>query len=238
MAGKLVYSNPLDSADAVASWVAEGPVKATTSTSATGGGGDVCSAVELSSSGGPNDHFTFWCPEVFGDRIRVTFEFSPVAEPGLAMLFFGASSAATASVPGGGGDGGGIFDEGLAPRTGAYPQYHSGDIRTLHVSYFRRRWDDERAFHTCNLRKSPGFHLVAQGADPLPPVPDAKGAFYRVELVKDGAEVRFSINDLLLWSWTDSNDGSTGPVVGGGRIGFRQMSPLVARYRNLEVWEL
>jgi hypothetical protein len=217
MAPQLIYSNPLKSAADVANWVAEGPAKATSTPDG---------AVELKTSGGIDDHFTFWCPETFGDRIRVTWEFSPMSEPGLAMLFFGAASVS----------GGGIFDEGVAPRTGSYPQYHSSDVRTLHVSYFRRRWEDERAFHTCNLRKSPGFHLVAQGADPLPPVVDARGAFYRVEVVKDGADVRFAIDDLPLFSWKD--DGSTGPVVGGGRIGFRQMAPLVAKYRNLEVWEL
>lgn len=216
MAEKLLYSNPLTSTSSVADWIAEGPAHAS----------NADGAVELSSSGGENDHFTFWCPEVFGERIRVTWEFSPVGEPGLAMLFFGAASVT----------GGGIFDQGLKPRTGAYPQYHSSDIRTLHVSYFRRRWEGERAFHTCNLRKSPGFHLVAQGADPLPPVVDARGAFYRVELVKDGPSISFSIDDLPLFSWTD--DGATGPVVGGGRVGFRQMAPLVARYRNLEVREL
>src|SRR5690606_17919710 len=132
--------------------------------------------------------------------------------------------------------GGGIFDDGLAPRTGAYPQYHSGDIRTLHVSYFRRRWEDERAFHTCNLRKSPGFHLVSQGADPLPSVEDARGHFYRICVIKDGARVTFSIDDLVLFEWTD--DESTGPRVRDGRIGFRQMSPLTACYRNFEVHSL
>lgn len=225
MAPKLLYKNALSSAEDVATWVAEGPAKATT-------GPDAASpCVELTSAGGIDDHFTFWCPEEFPARVRITWEFSPVAEPGLAMLFFGAAAAE--------GGGGSIFGPGLAPRTGAYPQYHSGDVRTLHVSYFRRRWADERAFHTCNLRKSPGFHLVAQGADPLPPVVDARGAFYRVEVVKDGAHVRFSIDDLPLFSWTDEGEASgTGPVVEGGRIGFRQMSPLVARYRNLEVWEL
>ena len=180
----------------------------------------------LSSAGGFDDHWTLWCPEVFGDAIRITWEFSPREEPGLAMLFFGAAADA----------GGGIFDDGLAPRTGAYPQYHSSDIRTLHVSYFRRRWEDERAFHTCNLRKSPGFHLVAQGADPLPPVVDARGAFYRIDVVKDGPRVQFSIDDLLLFDWTD--DDSTGPRIRDGRIGFRQMSPLIACYRNLEVHSL
>lgn len=212
----LLYRNPLAAASDLDGWVAEGPV------SARGADG----ALALSSGGGADDHWTLWCPEVFPDRIRVTWEFSPREEPGLAMLFFGASAR----------DGGGIFDDGVAHRTGRYPQYHSGDIRTLHVSYFRRRWDDERAFHTCNLRKSPGFHLVSQGADPLPPVVDAKDAFYRIEVVKDAARVAFSIDDLPLFSWTD--DESTGPRVRAGRIGFRQMAPLVAHYRNLEVHSL
>jgi hypothetical protein len=163
MALKLLYQNALSSADDVATWVAEGHVKATTEPNTSS------PCVELTSAGEIDDHFTFWCPEEFPSRVRITWEFSPVAEPGLAMLFFGASAAADGSSS--------IFGPGLAPRTGAYPQYHSSDIRTLHVSYFRRRWADERAFHTCNLRKSPGFQLVAQGADPLPPVVDARGAF-------------------------------------------------------------
>lgn len=211
-----LYSNPLASPDDLTGWVAEGP----TAASADGEG------LLLSGSGGIDEHWTLWCPEVFADRIRITWEMSPRSEPGLAMLFFGAAAAT----------GGSIFDDGLASRTGAYPQYHSGDIRALHVSYFRRRWEDERAFHTCNLRKSPGFHLVGQGADPLPSVADADGAFYRICVVKDGARVTFSIDDLVLFDWVD--DESTGPRVRGGRIGFRQMSPLTACYRNLEVHSL
>ncbi|WP_251452030.1 DUF1961 family protein [Microbacterium sp. Marseille-Q6648] len=212
----LLYRNLLRDPADISDWIAEGPVAARAA-------GD---ALLLSSAGGFDDHWTLWCPEEFGDGIRISWEFSPRQEPGLAMLFFAASAAS----------GGGIFDPGLAPRTGAYPQYHSGDIRTLHVSYFRRRWEDERAFHTCNLRKSPGFHLVAQGADPLPPVVDAREAFYRVDVVKDGARVAFSIDGLPLFAWTD--DESTGPHVRGGRLGFRQMSPLTAAYRNLEVHSL
>ncbi|KAI1854025.1 hypothetical protein JX265_003651 [Neoarthrinium moseri] len=219
---KLLYRNPLASAEDVASWVPEGSVNVTTANSAG------TTSVQLSSAGGIDDHFTLWCPEVFPSQVRITWEFSPVSEPGLAMLFFGAASVS----------GGGIFDEGVARRTGAYPQYHSSDIRALHVSYFRRRWPDERAFHTCNLRKSPGFHLVAQGADPLPPVADAKPGFYKVEVIKSVNEVIFKIDGLLLFRWIDDDIGKTGPVVEGGRIGFRQMAPLQARYRNLEVWEL
>ncbi|MEV1130028.1 DUF1961 family protein [Agromyces sp. NPDC049794] len=211
----MTYRNPLTSLDDIADWRPEGPFSAR----------PIVDALEFSGSGGLDEHFTIWCAEVFGDRIRVSWDFSPRSEPGLAMLFFGAASVVD----------GDIFDEGVAPRTGAYPQYHSGDIRTLHVSYFRRRWEDERAFHTANLRKSPGFHLVAQGADPLPPVVDACEAFYRVEVVKDVGHVEFSIDGLRLFTWDDDEAG--GPRIRGGRIGFRQMAPLIAAYRNLEVEE-
>ncbi len=212
----LLYRNPLSGPGDIADWVAEGPVAAATSDG----------ALQLSSAGGDDDHWTLWCPEELPDGIRISWDFSPRAEPGLAMLFFGARAAT----------GGGIFDDGVARRTGAYPEYHSGDIRTLHVSYFRRRWEDERAFHTCNLRKSPGFHLVAQGADPLPPVADAAGRFYRIAVEKDGDLVSFGVDGLPLFTWRD--DGTTGSFVGGGRLGFRQMAPLTACYRDLEVHSL
>lgn len=215
--GTLIYSNALDSPGSVQGWVAEGPVASNFSTG----------TLELSSSTA-DGNFVYWLPDEFPANIRVTWEFSQQNEPGLAMFFFGAAAAAT---------GGSIFDPSLAPRNGSYAQYHSSDIRTLHASYFRRRWPEERAFHLANLRKSPGFHLVAQGADPLPPVVDAAGAWYRVEVVKNGGEVYFAVNDLPVFSWRDEGN-ATGPGVGAGRIGLRQMAPLVARYRNLQVFEL
>lgn len=218
--GTLIYSNALDAPASLTGWVAEGRVVS----NFTAG------ALELSSATATDGDFVYWLPDAFPARLRVTWDFSPQAEPGLAMFFFGAAAAAT---------GGSIFDPGLAPRNGSYAQYHSGDIRTLHASYFRRRWPAERAFHLANLRKSPGFHLVAQGADPLPSVVDAPaGAWYAVEVVKDGPAVYFSINGLPVFSWRDDGSNSTGPVVGAGRIGLRQMAPLVARYRNLQVFAL
>jgi hypothetical protein len=181
----------------------------------------------VSGAGGLDDYFVYWLPEIFPDRIRITWEFSPIQEPGLAMFFFGATSVA----------GGSIFDPSLKPRNGSYPQYHSSDIRLLHASYFRRRWPEERAFSVANLRKSPGFNLVAQGADPLPTVADANGAYFKVEVVKDKRKVSFTVNGLQLFAFDDTKT-DTGPVVREGRIALRQMQPLVAEYRNLEVWQL
>lgn len=217
MTEQLLYRNTFNDIKDIADWVTEGPVKMKVSDN----------TLELSGVEDVNSHFVLWVPKVFPDRIRISWEFTPVSEPGLAMLFFGAQSIS----------GGSIFDKNLATRNGAYPQYHSGDIRTLHASYFRRRWPEERAFNLANLRKSPGFHLVAQGADPIPSVTDAKDSFYKIVIVKDKSAVSMFINGLLLFSWDDT-DGSTGPVITEGHIGFRQMNPLVAQYRNFEVWKL
>ena len=52
-----------------------------------------------------------------------------------------------------------------------------------------------------------------------------------MEVVKDGPDVSFSVNGLTLFEWTDQSEN----VLGGGRLGFRQMAPLKAAYRNLTV---
>lgn len=172
-------------------------------------------------------NLVLWCPEVFGDGIEISWDFHPVREPGLAILFFHAS----------GSDGRDLFDPALQPRTGPYEQYHSSDIATYHVSYFRRMWASERRFHTANLRKSPGFHLVAQGADPLPGVLDADPPYRVAVRVHDGA-IEFAIDDLVVFTWRDA-DAPGGERLRGGRIGLRQMAPLVAEYAHLTVspWE-
>nr|WP_217509516.1 DUF1961 family protein [Pseudarthrobacter sp. C4D7] len=213
-----MYRNPLAVPGDVAGWVAEGPLGL-----GTHPGGLELSGTLDDQAHGDHAHWTFWCPEEFPDGIRISWEFLPLAEPGLAMLFFAATGH-------GGQD---LFSPALTTRTGNYRQYHSGDIDALHVSYFRHKYPSERAFRTCNLRKSAGFELVAQGADPLPPAEDATDS-YRLEVVKDGPLVAFSINGLLLFEWRDSSD----RVLGGGRIGFRQMAPLRAAYRNLMVEKL
>lgn len=167
-------------------------------------------------------NLVLWCPQEFPDGVEVSWDFWPVREPGLAILFFAARGRAGESV----------LSASLAPRTGPYEQYHSGDIDAYHVSYFRRMWQSERSFHTCNLRKSHGFHLVAQGPDPLPGVLDAVPP-YRASVTLDRGRIAFSINGLRCLDWSD--DGALGPVLGAGHVGFRQMAPLIAEYANLVV---
>jgi len=55
-----------------------------------------------------------------------------------------------------------------------------------------------------------------------------------VQVMKCEDHVIFTINDLQIFDWID--DGETyGPRLGGGKIGFRQMAPLIGEYANLVV---
>jgi hypothetical protein len=216
--GETLYRNPLADAADLRDFIREGqPVMSFPN-------GALRLANGMLADAGQKANYLLWCPQKFPADIAISFDFQPLEEPGLAMLWFCAN----------GRDGKDLFDKSLALRSGEYRQYHSGDINGYHASFFRRKNPKgERDFHTCNLRKSHGFHLVCQGADPLPDVPDATRR-YRVQLVKCAGRIRFSIDDLLIYDWLD--DGVTyGPVLGEGYMGFRQMAPLVAEYANLEV---
>lgn len=217
---KLIYENPLNSEKDVEGFVLEG------SANISFPEGRMRMENAMDPAAGQKANFVYWCRSEFPSDVSISWDFWPVKEPGLCILFFSARGI----------NGKDIFDSSLAERNGEYDKYHHGDINTLHVSYFRRKWEEERAFHTCNLRKSYGFHLVSQGADPIPSVEDAR-APYHIELVKCGNEIEFYINELCIFSWVD--DGKTfGPLLKGGKIGFRQMAPLVAEYANLKVYTI
>lgn len=217
---KLIYENPLSSEQDIQDFVLEGQAKITFDKNA------MYMENALDAENGQKANYVLWCKKVFPAEIKITWDFRPIREPGLCILFFGAM----------GKNGENIFDSSLACRTGEYPQYHHGDINTFHVSYFRRKEPDERAFHTCNLRKSYGFHLVAQGGDPIPDADEAR-EFYQLEVKKQKDLVTFSVNGLEVFRFED--DGKTyGPQLGEGCIGFRQLAPLVGAYRNLRVYSL
>ena len=216
--GDVIYHNPLNKAEDVANWISEGsPV-----ISFPMGALRLENAIDPDAGQAAN--YLFWCPHKMPADICIEWDFRPIREPGLAMLWFAAN----------GQDNKDLFDPNLAKRDGNYRQYHSGDINGYHASYFRRKNAiHERTFHTCNLRKSCGFHLVTQGADPIPSVIDVVDS-YHLQLIKCGNHIRLSINDLLIFDWCDDNP-ETGPVHGEGYIGFRQMAPLIADYSNLIV---
>jgi hypothetical protein len=180
----------------------------------------------LSPAHGQMANFVLWCDKDFPGSVEIQWDFYPVTEPGLAMLFFSAA----------GRNGEDLFSDTLVERRGEYNSYKDGDINTYHISYFRRKQPDERVFHTCNLRKSYGFHLVAQGADPIPDAEECQSP-YRMRLEKVEESISFFINDLPILHFQD--DGiATGKALGGGKLGLRQMAPLVAEYSNLKVFSI
>ena len=217
---RLIYENPLASEEDVRGWTLEGKAKISFVE------GSMRLENAMSAENGQKANYVFWCDREFPDNIEITWRFKPVREPGLAIMFFAAK----------GRDGSDIFDEKLQKRTGEYPLYHHGDIDAFHVSYFRRKEPDERQFHTCNLRKSYGFNLVAQGADPIPDVSDCAD-FYDMKIVKRTNRVEFYVNNLMSFSYDD--DGKTfGKELKEGKIGFRQLAPMIGEYSDLKVFAL
>lgn len=218
--GDVLYENSLSQPAEIAEWVMEGDGVVSFPK------GKMRQECLRPREAGQAGNIVHWCPFTFPDDISITWDFQPLTEPGLAILFFSALGL----------NGEDILSAGRAERNGPYDQYHHGDFNALHVSYFRRN-HRENEFQTCNLRKSFGFHLVAQGADPLPTVNFALNP-YRIKVIKCGARVSFQMSykgeRIHIFSWED--DGSSyGSILGEGKIGFRQMTPLIAEYSNLVV---
>lgn len=215
--GDLIYSNPLRSKKDVENFILEGKAEITFAN------GRLNLNNKLDASLGQEANYVFWCDVNFPDSILISFQFYPIYEPGLCVFFFSAKGI----------NGEDIFDNELNKREGEYRQYHHGDINTLYFSYFRRRKPETKALAKCNLRKSFGHHIVAQGADPIPSVEESI-APYLIQVVKYGEFVELFIDGLLILSWAD--DGETyGEILSSGKIGFRQMSPTEAEYTNLRV---
>ena len=76
---------------------------------------------------------------------------------------------------------------------------------------------------------------MAQGGDPIP-----SGVYeppYRIRVLVCDGWVQFEIDEFVVYTWHD--DGSVGGApLKGGKIGFRQMAPLVAEYGRLSVHAL
>lgn len=218
--GRLIYENPMAAAEDVKGFVMEGEGELTFDQ------GRMRIRNTMDESAGQAANLVLWCNQGFPDQVEFNWEFYPLSAKGLCVFFFAAM----------GRNGEDIFDSSLKTRTGEYQMYHSGDINALHISYYRRMYPSEREFHVANLRKSRGFHLAAQGADPLPYPADARPP-YRMTVVKSLETVEFLINGLKIFEYRD--DGAAyGPLLSGGKIGFRQMSPMIGEYANFQVYEI
>ena len=149
--GELIYDNPLSSTSDIEGFRLEGDAAITFPN------GRMRMENRRDPGEGQAANFVFWCPEDFPTDIAVTWDFWPVREPGLCILFFSALGR-------GGED---IFDPSLAPRAGEYKQYHSSDINALHVSYFRRKGTQRARFSSLQFAQELWFsHGLSGGGSP------------------------------------------------------------------------
>jgi hypothetical protein len=215
--GSLIYENALASERDHAGFILEGQAAITIHDGTT----RLDTVVDEAARQAAN--YVWWCPEEFPESFDAEWDFWPEAERGLCILFFAAR----------GRSGEDLFDPSLPRRSGEFPQYTAAAIDCLQISYYRRR-PQKQKHHLCNLRKHHGVHLVASGADPIPQASRAAPP-YHLRLLKAGPHVAFWIDALPILHYED--DGRTyGPVLGAGKIGFRQMAPMTGRYANLRVY--
>jgi len=213
----VVYTNSLAGPEDLVGAVTEGP----------GVSSFPLGALRLESaraaSAGQSANFVTWLGWSAPRYFEMTWQFEVVRGPGLAMVFFAARGC----------NGEDVLSDRLRPRDGTYDRYRYGDIETYHLSYYRRALHEERALRTVNLRRSPGFVILARGADPMADVRDAPPGGYTLRLTVSARGVEFAVQDLTVLEWR-APDGEWAPAA-GGRIGFRHVAPLVAEYRDLVV---
>lgn len=84
--GDIIYQNRLSSSEDLRGWVMEGKGKVRFPE------GRMQLENELDPEHyGDDAHFVYWCPETFPDEIIIKWDFYPVREPGLCMIFFAAA---------------------------------------------------------------------------------------------------------------------------------------------------
>jgi hypothetical protein len=215
--GKLVYESALNAPGGIEGWVMEGPG----STAFEDGWMKMSS--EEADSDAKQGHIVYWCPRDFPESFVAEWEMRITSKSGLCIVFFSARGL----------NGEDIFDPSLPKRTGIFRQYHTGAISCYHISYYASTPSSPGRI-TSNMRKNSGFYLVANGPPGIEPGSDAVHA---VRLIKDAAHIQLQVDGKVIIDWTD--DGKRyGPVLGGGKIGLRQMQWTVGQYRNFRVYEL
>jgi len=210
--GELLYESALDKASDMHGWIMEGPGLAESDNG--------WMHLKAAQARGENGHIVYWCPRDFPDRFVAEWEMQVLSEEGLCITFFAAE----------GRKGEDILSPTLPKRTGIFKQYTQGAINCYHISYFANTPSAPGRI-TSNMRKNSGFHVVANGPPGIEP---GSKSVHAVRLIKDAAHVQLQVDGKVIIDFED--DGRRyGPVLHGGKIGFRQMEWTLARYRDFRV---
>lgn len=210
--GELLYANELGQASDTAGWRMEGK-------------GELAFAGNWMKmwSAGEKGHHVLWCPLPFPAHFIAEWEVQNLhPEAGLCIVFFSATGLRQED----------IFDPSLPLRDGTFTQYTKGAINTYHISYYANG-KDQPGRETAHLRKNKGFHLVQEKESGIP---IHSSAIHRIKMIKHQGHIQLMIDDRTVIDWQD--DGKKyGAVLGGGKIGFRQMKWTQFQYRRFRVWE-
>lgn len=209
--GELLYENPLASETDLKGWKMEGP-------------GIIEFKDDWMYMFSPDEkgHHVYWCPENFPGDFIAEWELQNIeTDAGLVIVFFSAI----------GQNGLDIFDPSIKPRDGVFKGYTKSDINNYHISYYANG-KDKQGREVAHLRKNAGFYKVQVGE---PGIPIESTEIHKVKLIKNNHQISMTIDGREIINWED--DGKEyGPVLGGGKIGFRQMKWTHFRYRNFKVW--
>ena len=212
--GKLVYSNKLSSEKQLKSWVLEGNAN-----------------VEFKNGWmhmySPNEenHHVYWCPQDFPANFIAEWDAQNFkVDAGLCIIFFCAKGL----------HGKDIFDSSLPKRTtGEFKDYTRGAMNCYHISYYANGRDQPGRL-IANLRKNAGFHLIESSE---PGIPLSYTGVNHLKLVKNEGQILMYVDGRKIIDWKDDGN-KLGPILGEGKIGFRQMQWTHFAYRNFKVWEI
>lgn len=212
--GRMIYETKMGREQDVSDWTMEGP-----------GSLAFCEEWMEMFSPGEKFHHVFWCPKDFPASFVAEWEAQDLEpDAGLCIIFFAAK----------GKNGEDIFHPSFPKRDGTFDQYtKSKYFNCYHISYYANG-KDEPGREISHLRKNSGFHMVQEKE---PGIPVKSTAVHHLRLVKEDARIVMFVDNRKIIDWTD--DGKKyGPVLQGGKMGFRQMKWTRFRYRNFKVWEL
>jgi hypothetical protein len=218
--GKILYENNLANSKSIKDWIMEGPGVITFED-----GHLLLRSKNPRPQNRGEGHFNFWCPKNFPNHFIAEWEFAPLKEHGLSIIFYAAK----------GKNGEDIFAKSLPQRNGHYPQYTTGEIINYHIIYFSNLPLYQTGNISTRLRRANMFCDLALG--PIAIAPGSKG-FQKMRLIKDGEHVQLFSNDRICLDFTDPGAKRWGSVLGSGKIAFRQMAVTEGAYRNFKVWSL
>lgn len=174
----------------------------------------------------PNEegHHVYWCPIEVPESFVAQWEVRNLnPEAGLCIVFFAANGLNEED----------LLDAKLKSRDGVFKQYTKGDINNYHISYYANTPTQKDRPHA-HLRKNKGFHKVHVGEEGIPA---DSNEIHKVKLVKTYGHIQMYIDGSPIIDWQDDGQ-KYGPVLGAGKIGFRQMKWTRFQYRNLIINKL